>query len=81
MAGENPSHALRLGYYCVKLPDDQQRAADMMSPPSRATRQSREMLFFNTTDPWNATPNKSKFGLSNLLEELSKNLMRMLDEA
>lgn len=81
MSGENLTHALRLGYYCVKLPDDAQRTADMMSPPSRAVRQAREMQFFQSTQPWSNLQNKSRFGVGRLLDELSKNLTTMLDAA
>lgn len=81
MSGENLAHALRLGYYCVKLPDDAQRTADMMTPPSRGVRQAREMQFFQSTEPWSSMPNKLRFGVVHLLDELSKNLVTMLDAA
>jgi hypothetical protein len=81
MAGEVPAHALRLGYYCVKLPHDQQRLQDMTNPPPRNARQGREMQFFMATEPWKSMPNKSHFGVANLLNELSKQLTTMLDAA
>lgn len=73
---QSDSHSLRLGYYCVKLPDDAERAAH----PSRSERFEREIQFFSNNEPWSAIPNRGRFGVRMLVTDLSKHLTNLLNE-
>ncbi|KAL5531192.1 hypothetical protein ACEPAG_4068 [Sanghuangporus baumii] len=75
--GDTPgAYALRHGYYCVKLPDDAERACN----PSRQERNKSENTFFSSTTPWSTVPDKKQFGVSNLVTDLSKLLTAILDQ-
>ncbi|KAH8109512.1 P-loop containing nucleoside triphosphate hydrolase protein [Phellopilus nigrolimitatus] len=78
MAGNDKSiepHALKLGYYCVKLADDAERATN----PSREERNASETMFFSTTLPWSTIPDRKLFGVSNLVNDLSRYLTEILE--
>ncbi|KAI5117486.1 hypothetical protein M0805_009549 [Coniferiporia weirii] len=71
----NGTHALKLGYYCVKLADDAERANN----PSSSERNASESSFFSTTSPWDVVRNRSHFGVLNLVNDLSRHLTGLLD--
>ncbi|KAI5117489.1 hypothetical protein M0805_009550 [Coniferiporia weirii] len=71
----NGTHALKLGYYCVKLSDDAERANN----PSSSERNASESSFFSTTSPWDVVQNRSHFGVLNLVNDLSRHLTGLLD--
>ncbi|TDL15309.1 P-loop containing nucleoside triphosphate hydrolase protein [Rickenella mellea] len=72
---EGRSDELRLGYYCVRLADDEERAKDL----SRAETQHLASLFFQTTDPWMSIQDRSRFGIPALVKALSGHLTELLD--
>ena len=77
IAGEDidTSHYLRYGYYCVKLSDDAERANN----PTRAEREQAEQNFFASTPPWNEVNVRERFGIRNLVIDLSRHLTDLLD--
>ncbi|KAL5536660.1 hypothetical protein ACEPAF_483 [Sanghuangporus sanghuang] len=75
--GDTPdAYALKHGYYCVKLPDDAERACN----PSRPERNGIENTFFSNTIPWSIVPDRKQFGVENLVTDLSKLLTAILDQ-
>lgn len=70
------SQALKLGYYCVKLADDAERETHS----TRSERQERETSFFSLTEPWNEVVNRGRFGVLNLVNDLSRHLTALLDQ-
>lgn len=70
----DPTHRLRHGYYCVKLPDDAERA----NSPSRSERILAESSFFQSTSPWNEV-SQERFGVQHLVVDLSRHLTDLLD--
>ncbi|OCB87674.1 hypothetical protein A7U60_g5200 [Sanghuangporus baumii] len=75
--GDTPdAYALKHGYYCVKLPDDAERACN----PSRPERNGIENTFFSNTIPWSIVPDRKQFGVANLVTDLSKLLTAILDQ-
>lgn len=71
----DPTFALQLGYYSVKLSDDAEREKN----PSRKERSVSEATFFSTTEPWRVLPNRRRFGVANLVLDLSRHLTGILD--
>lgn len=69
------THHLRHGYYCVKLPDDAERADN----PTRADRMEMESRFFMTTAPWKDVNAQGRFGVKHLVIDLSRHLTDLLD--
>ena len=83
-ATSHSQHALRHGYFCVKLADDVERANDITLGTSRRDRQAREMAFFSGTEPWAEImggAGKERFGVAKLVHEMSVLLTGLLDEA
>ncbi|KAL5513429.1 hypothetical protein ACEPAH_3828 [Sanghuangporus vaninii] len=75
--GDTPGvYALKHGYYCVKLPDDVERARN----PSRPERNESENTFFSNTIPWSTVPDRKRFGVSDLVTDLGKLLTAILDQ-
>ncbi len=75
--GTHEKHALKLGYFCVKLSDDAER-----SPPDERDRhEAMEDAFFANSPPWDQFQNRGQLGVKNLVKNLSKNLMALLDNA
>ncbi|KLO12399.1 hypothetical protein SCHPADRAFT_941237 [Schizopora paradoxa] len=74
-------HPLMLGYYCVKLSDDVERASNL----SRAQRNDAERTFFEAKSPWTelqANPTlRKRFGVGNTVADLSTQLSRLLELA
>ncbi len=72
-------HGLNLGYYCVKLSDDAERAKNL----PRVGREDAERIFFKTTEPWSELQSTlgARFGVRNTVVDLSTQLSLMLDLA
>jgi vacuolar protein sorting-associated protein 1 len=62
---EGRQHKLMHGYYCVRLPDDAQRAQRL----SRAALQRTAMEYFDTTSPWSEVADR--FGIPGFVTEIS----------
>lgn len=74
--GSDMVYALNLGYFCVKLSDDAERA----QVSSRAERQRREEAFFSEKPPWSQYQHREQLGVKNLMLSLSKHLTALLDK-
>ncbi|PCH34568.1 hypothetical protein WOLCODRAFT_145375 [Wolfiporia cocos MD-104 SS10] len=70
-------HPLKLGYYTVKLPDDDERAKKL----SRPELKKRAWKFFTNTEPWKDLLQSRRLGIPDLISDLSILLMRIMREA
>ena len=76
LRGDARAHTLKLGYYCVRLPDDAERA--------RYSREEMEVIateFLRKTSPWCELYNLNRIGVRALVNDISKLLMRIIEEA
>lgn len=77
LAGKDtdPSRQLKLGYYCVKLPDDESRLKNL----SQEERRRDEMEFFDSPEWKELRAGKAfRCGIQALVENVSKHLTEML---
>jgi hypothetical protein len=72
-------HGLRLGYYCVRLPDDKERTRDI----SRGEVDRVAHDFFNTTPPWREILAKDpqRFGIPSLVSDVSVRLTSIIEKS
>ncbi|KAI1782037.1 P-loop containing nucleoside triphosphate hydrolase protein [Ganoderma leucocontextum] len=78
--GRARDHRLRLGYYAVRLPTDEDRARNV----SPAQMREQAARVFDTVAPWKdlkALPGPTRLGVEALIRDISPLLMRMLIEA
>lgn len=68
-------HQLEHGYYCIKLPDDAQRARRI----NREDAQRVADEFFRATSPWNQMTDRSRFGIPNFVADISKHLVKLIE--
>jgi hypothetical protein len=73
---EGREHQTKHGYYCVRLPDDEQRAGGITK--SRMDELADE--FFNDTQPWNEISDRRRFGIPNLVKYMSELLIKLIHE-
>lgn len=71
------AHPLKHGYYCVRLPDDQQRAAGL-SPQALEALASQ---FFNSTSPWRDIADRSRLGIPGFVSRISRLLIDIVESA
>ncbi|KDQ34204.1 hypothetical protein PLEOSDRAFT_1061762 [Pleurotus ostreatus PC15] len=72
------AHHLNHGYYCVRLPDDSERARQA----SRADSASIASQFFRTTEPWkDGDMNQGRFGIPNLVTDVSRLLVELIERS
>lgn len=69
-------HKLKRGYYCVRLPDDDERARNI----SRSESSKIANDFFNSTAPWNSITSLNRFGVNNLVSDLSLILVSLIEK-
>ncbi|KAG1775502.1 P-loop containing nucleoside triphosphate hydrolase protein [Suillus placidus] len=74
--GRSEDHTLRHGFYCVRLPDDAERAQRL----SRAESQRRAAEYFNTTSPWKDVTDRHRFGIPGFVSDVSRLLIRLIEE-
>ncbi|KAJ7841840.1 P-loop containing nucleoside triphosphate hydrolase protein [Mycena leptocephala] len=72
---EGKDHQLRHGYYCVRLPDDDERSRGI----SRAESERRAAEYFDSTQPWRDITDRSRFGVPNLATFLSELLVARIE--
>ncbi|KAJ6558304.1 P-loop containing nucleoside triphosphate hydrolase protein [Mycena capillaripes] len=72
---EGKDHQLKHGYYCVRLPDDDERSRGI----SRAESERRAAEYFDSTQPWRDIVDRSRFGVPNLAAFLSKLLVARIE--
>ncbi|KAF5335752.1 hypothetical protein D9611_009702 [Ephemerocybe angulata] len=73
---EGPSSNLKHGYYCVKMPDDRTRKLGL----SRVELAKQEEEFFATRDPWKSIDDKSRLGMKNFVDNMSKLLITLIEK-
>jgi GTPase SAR1 family protein len=64
---EGRKHKLNHGYYCVRLPDDAQRAQRL----SRSAFQRIAADYFDTTAPWSGVADRGRFGIPAFVTDIS----------
>ncbi|KAI0665083.1 P-loop containing nucleoside triphosphate hydrolase protein [Cubamyces menziesii] len=74
--GDVPRHHLQKGYYCVRLPSDQERHRGVSRQGIERTSQS----FFSKTSPWKDI-RPSRLGVANLVRDISALLMSIIEQA
>ncbi|KAJ7609650.1 P-loop containing nucleoside triphosphate hydrolase protein [Roridomyces roridus] len=68
---------LKHGYYCVRLPDDAERAQAITKTES----ERRATEYFNSTQPWRDITDRSRFGVPNLSACLSRLLVSHMEDS
>jgi hypothetical protein len=74
--GRSEEHTLRHGFYCVRLPDDAERAQRL----SRAESQKRAAEYFDTTSPWKDVTDRHRFGIPGFVSDISRLLIRLIEK-
>jgi vacuolar protein sorting-associated protein 1 len=74
LAGEDPERKTKHGYYCVRLPTDQERKG------GREKSQTIEEEFFNSCTPWNDMTDRSKLGVPNFVQDISALLVELIEK-
>jgi vacuolar protein sorting-associated protein 1 len=74
---EGQAHILKHGYYCVRLPDDDERSRNI----TRAASQRLASEFFENTSPWNEIVDRNRLGISGFVSDISKLLMNLIELA
>jgi len=68
-------HKLKHGYYCVRLPDDEERHRNI----TRAESLTLAADFFNTTSPWSDIADRHRFGIPGFVSDISRLLVRLIE--
>lgn len=74
---EGRQHTLKHGYYCVRLPDDAQRAQRL----SRSVLQRIATDYFDTTSPWSEVTDRGRFGIPAFVSDISVLLVNHINKA
>ncbi|KAG2129046.1 P-loop containing nucleoside triphosphate hydrolase protein [Suillus bovinus] len=74
--GRSQDHTLRHGFYCVRLPDDAERAQRL----SRVESQRRAAEYFDTTSPWKDVSDRHRFGIPGFVSDVSRLLIKLIEE-
>ncbi|KAG1729547.1 P-loop containing nucleoside triphosphate hydrolase protein [Suillus lakei] len=74
--GRSEDHTLRHGFYCVRLPDDAERAQRL----SRAESQRRAAEYFDTTSPWKDVTDRHRFGIPGFVSDVSRLLIQVIEQ-
>ena len=73
---EGQGHELKHGYYCVRLPDDDERSRNI----SRTESLGIATGFFDRTEPWNTIANRNRLGIANLVSDISYILVGLIEK-
>ncbi|KJA20646.1 hypothetical protein HYPSUDRAFT_42960 [Hypholoma sublateritium FD-334 SS-4] len=73
---EGREHATTHGYYCVRLPDDDERQRKI----SAAEAQRTAARFFDSTAPWSAMADRTRFGIPNFVRSISALLVARIEK-
>ncbi|KAK0476320.1 P-loop containing nucleoside triphosphate hydrolase protein [Armillaria novae-zelandiae] len=73
--GQDQRHKLKHGYYCVRLPDDDERKRNI----SRDKSQMAAQQFFERTSPWREFTDRSRFGIPALVRDISRLLVGLIE--
>ncbi|KAF7974104.1 hypothetical protein HWV62_13427 [Athelia sp. TMB] len=76
---QGKEHVLKHGYYCVRLPDDDERRRNL----SRASSQQASMDFFQRTLPWAQITgaDRRRLGIPGFISDVSRLLISMTERA
>ena len=74
---EGRQHPLKHGYYCVRLPDDAQRAQRL----SRSALQRVAAEYFDANSPWSGVTNRGRFGIPAFVTDISVLLVNHIKRA
>jgi hypothetical protein len=74
---QGKSHPLKHGYYCVRLPDDDERSSHI----SHDECENLATALFESTSPWSDIADRSRFGTANLVTDLSKLLIDLIENS
>jgi len=77
LEGRVEAHALKNGYYSVRLPDDRERTENL----TRSESQARAAHFFDTNAPWNEIADRGRFGVPALIADISQLLLRLIESS
>ncbi|KAJ7853672.1 P-loop containing nucleoside triphosphate hydrolase protein [Mycena olivaceomarginata] len=72
---EGKDQVLTHGYYCVRLPDDDERSRGIL----RAESERRAAEYFDSTQPWRDILDRNRFGVPNLATFLSGLLVARIE--
>ncbi|KIY47098.1 hypothetical protein FISHEDRAFT_75009 [Fistulina hepatica ATCC 64428] len=75
LEGRSVDHRLRHGYFCVRLRDDAERARNS----TRSEAEEAANLLFSQK-PWSEITDRSRFGVDNLVDYLSRLLIQLIEE-
>jgi len=64
-----------LGYYCVRLPDDDERSRNI----SRSEWRSIEASFFESTPPWSETTDRGRLGIPAFVHDMGALLVELIE--
>ena len=73
---EGRSHQTRHGYFCVRLPDDEERKSG--TTKARLNELADEL--FDDIPPWNEILDRSRFGIPNLVRYTSDLLIQLIQD-
>ncbi|KAF8637496.1 hypothetical protein AX17_002781 [Amanita inopinata Kibby_2008] len=73
---ESRMHKLQHGYYCVRLPDE----AERVNANARAESERLADNFFRTRAPWNEMQMRNRFGIPNLVRDISTLLVQWIEK-
>lgn len=76
LEGRDMRHPLRLGYFCTRQPDEDERRAGITNAQARRA----EAEFFSRTPPWSLSSRPANFGTPNLVASLGKLLTRVIEQ-
>ncbi|KAF8970895.1 P-loop containing nucleoside triphosphate hydrolase protein [Flammula alnicola] len=72
---EGRERATKHGYYCVRLPDDDERQRKITSFEA----QRNAAHFFDSTSPWSQMADRSRFGIPNFVSNISALLVDLIE--
>ena len=73
---EGTTHPAKHGYYCVLLPDDEQRTRGV----TKLQMEHDAEEFFNGTAPWNEILDRARFGIPNFIRYISTLLVQLIED-
>ena len=73
---EGEEHPLRHGYYAVRLPNEDERQANITA----AEAQKQAAMFFEQTSPWKEMRDRTRFGIPNMIRDMSRQLVQVMEQ-
>ena len=73
---EGTTHRTKHGYYCVLLPDDEQRTRGV----TELQMEQKAEEFFDGTAPWNEILDRNRFGIPNFVRYISSLLVQLIED-